>query len=63
MGFLNFLKELAGEMARDAMRTSDRVERKYGNRMSSDQRERFDHARDGLKKINNWSRRKDSDGK
>ena len=63
MGVLGFLKELAGAMARDALRTSDRVERKYGNRMSSDQRKRFDRARGGLNAIDEWSRRKGSNGK
>ena len=61
MGFFDFLKGLAGEMARDSMRTADHVERKYGDRMSKEQRERFDRARGGLDAIDEWSRRKDAD--
>ena len=61
MGFMDVVKNIAGAFAQEAMRNADRMDRKCGHRMNSEQRAKLERARRGACALDNWSRtRKDS---
>lgn len=51
MGLLDFAKAFVEYAAKDASRSCDRIERKYGSRMSQDQLDKVRSRRSGLDAI------------
>ena len=59
MGFSDFLKELAGEVARSLKISADRIERNHGDRMNEDQLEKLDRVRSSAESLSVWANHKD----
>lgn len=55
MGFLDVLKGIANEMAKDGLRTADRVGRSKD--LIPVQRERLERSRTATEKVSDWSSR------
>ena len=55
MGFLDVLKGIANEMAKDGLRTADRVGRRKD--LTPAQRERLERSRAAAEKFKDWSSR------
>ena len=63
MGFMDFLKAFATEMASQNDRSVRNIERKYGDRMSSEQREKAERFHDFASGVKEWAKPKKQQGK
>lgn len=59
MGFSDFLKELAGEVARSLKISADRIERNHGDRLNEEQLEKLDRMRSSADTLSFWANHKD----
>lgn len=55
MGFLDILASMAASSAKRTNSTLDRIERKYGDRMNDEQRDKMSRKRSAANKLASWA--------
>ncbi len=57
MGFMDFLKDFCDQLAQSKDREVRRVERKYGSRMTDEQRSRAERFHDFAGGVHDWAKK------